>query len=440
MIREVPAQGIVEQFQQILECDGVCLMLGCLDPDLRHPLLNFWQTENAMSVVCASGLFAVDQWEDMLKNEHIRGLCDLAMQSGRMQVLEGSRPFLGCWRVQSVAAMPLEQSAGVLGAILLVDGQSERFGRGEERLLYASRDMYTKALADELWEQLRLQALECQMCECRDAELDRHSKSKFVSMVSHELRGPLGIIRGYAQLLQVYGIAREQRDPELTPDRQRQYLEAIMEQTRLMELLVNDLLDSSRLQPGGLALCLGCVDVSVLCRQVVQIGQMRADQQAPGKHRLACKIAVPLPSVWADADRLRQVLFNIIENAIKYSPEGGYIELKASCPEKSAFGNQPEKAQVHLTICDQGIGIPPSHIAHLFRPFERLERPEIACIAGSGLGLYIARQLVEAMDGSIQIQSQPNQGTTVTITLLQGDSMRVIVDKNQAQMASLLVR
>ncbi len=251
---------------------------------------------------------------------------------------------------------------------------------------------------------------------------EQFGSGEIVSVVGHELRAPLSIIKGYAALLQAYGGASEGSDPALTPERQRHYLTVVMEQTDLLELLVNDLLDMARLQRGKLALRPRVVDVGALCRRVVQLGQLRADQREPGKYRLECRLSAQLPPILVDAERLQQVLINIVENAVKYSPQGGRIILEAGLQEvqeRSARvpGNQRGAARIHIVVRDQGIGIPTRYATRLFQPFERLGQSATSRIPGTGLGLYITHQLIEAMDGTIDVHSCEGHGTDVTITL-----------------------
>lgn len=406
-------QGVVELIQELLECAGVCLLPGCSDPDLSHPLLAFLP-EASSRLAGASGFFLQPALQEVIWHESVQALCDLALQSGRLQRLRGQEDLLQRSGVQSLAALSLEGADGVLGSLLLLGEHTAQFGPGEEALLYASRSMYLRHLEQQLGAELRSpeQAPQAQPLESAQPLI----KSEFVSMVGHELRTPLNIIKGYTGLLQVYGGVTNLSDQEMTPERQRHYLDMIMEQTNLLDLLVSDLLDVSRLQQGRLTLSPGPVQVEALCQQIVQLGQLRADQQGPGRYTLVCQIPEVLPPVHADADRLRQVLLNVVENAIKYSPDGGCIEVAAElCTRQSK--QSLARAWVRLTVRDQGLGMPASSLGHLFRPFERLERPAIAQISGSGLGLYIAQKLVEAMGGKIEVQSRLNCGTTVSITL-----------------------
>ncbi len=254
---------------------------------------------------------------------------------------------------------------------------------------------------------------------------------EFISIISHELRIPLASIKGYAGLLQAYGTV-ENAVPEMTAARQQSYLSTIMEQADHLEVLIDDLLNMSHIHAGRLALRFTHVDVSQLCQQVVELAQQRVSQQQPGRYVIRCLLDEGLPLALADPDRVRQVLTNLLENAIKYSPEGGTIEvlahsahisLPASYHSSAEFELREEAAlpqgapMLHVTVRDQGIGIAHEQLTLLFKPFSRLEQAGADQIPGAGLGLYIARKLVEAMNGSITLYSSAGEGTSVTFTL-----------------------
>lgn len=424
MAKEAEVRATIECVRQLLECQAVCFIPGCAERALRHPRLDSRPAHSCPVLFSEQSSSARLCLERALMDETLQALCDLALQSGTMRTLEGREPLLARWRLRSVAAFPFVRPAGILGVFVLADERAAMFAQGEERLLYAYLSIYgaslETALRDDTARVRKPGAGEKQ--ERAPAAPDQFIRSDFVSMVGHELRAPLGVIKGYAGLLQAYGSSDDAPDPALTPDRQRHYLDVIMEQVNLLEVLVNDLLDISRIQRGKLALHLRAVDVGALCRQVVQLGQVRADQREPGKHRLECHLPARLPLVQADADRLQQILMNLIENAIKYSPQGGRVAVEAvplesrpQCPV--APGGQDCCAQVRITVRDQGVGIPIRDTERLFQPFVRLEQSSNARIPGTGLGLYITRKLVEAMNGNIELQSCEGHGTDVTITL-----------------------
>ncbi len=242
------------------------------------------------------------------------------------------------------------------------------------------------------------------------ASVELSEQQTLVSLVGHDLRLPLTAIKGYAGLLQAYGttntaIASTQSD--ITPDLQRHYLNGIMEQTQHMEVLVNDLLDVSRIQHGQVALCHTWVDIVSLCRNVVQMMQDRVDQQNDERYSIRFRPDAQITLLWADPDRVQQVLTNLIENAVKYSPEGGLIEVTVRSYRRASS----------ITVRDWGMGIPHSQQPTLFRLFERSTQRDQRAVTGLGLGLYIAQTLVEAMNGSISLSSSEGQGTSVSFTL-----------------------
>lgn len=407
-------------------------MPGCPDRNWRHPVLDFLPGEFLSSATTDS-----EVRRGLALDGRIRAACDLVALGGPVQVVN-TRIWLRDQRcIGSVIVAPLERPAGMLGLLLVADEQSEKFGEGEERLLSAGLAKYAWNLEATLWEQSQAfaQALLAKVRdgEGRDAKSYPFFKHEIASIVGHELRVPLSVIKGYAGLLQAYGGASSENQ-EMPIERQRTYLGAIIEQTRVLEMLVNDLLDISRLQRGKLTLRFASVDAGSVCRQVSQLGQFRADQQGAAKHHVVCNVAAHLPPVRVDADRLRQVLMNIVENAIKYSPQGGRIELEARLRE----GVQ-SPAQICITVRDQGIGISESQFARLFQPFERLEGPTTSHIAGVGLGLYIARQLVEAMGGTLDLQSCEGSGTDVTISLPTVVPCKLSVAETVVQVSSLPV-
>lgn len=411
-VRETRVLALLEECRRLLACQVVYFVPGCAEPELRHPLLD---------------IVAESSWPVLLRGEitgdgaHLAGLrmeepvlaaCDLAMQRGQLQTLDMNGLLAQRWHLRSVAALPLARPAGTLGVFLLADQHSGHFGAGEERLLYAYLSMHGAQLERELWKLAGETVRASLRKEAHPAGSGQEGLAhEFVSLVGHELRAPLSIIKGYAGLLQAYGGNDEAAPADLTPERRRHYLQVVIEQSDLLELLVNDLLDMARLQRGTLLLRPQAVDISVLCRRVMQLAQWRANQREPGKYQLVCQLPPHLPPALADPTRLQQVLTNVLENAIKYSPRGGHIVLEAGLQE------QQEPARVRLVVRDQGLGIPARYLPRLFRPFERLGQAAGPSAQGLGLGLYITHRLVTAMDGTIDIQSCEGHGTDVTITL-----------------------
>jgi signal transduction histidine kinase len=451
MPAEADFQELADQVHLLLGSGTVHLLLGCPEPQLRHPLLALFPIEqyhylagvaNPSEGHEAGGILSGGQVSQsiegdinhLLHEEHVRALCDMAIQTGQVQIS----------KQVSIAVAPLERPGGILGLILVTD--PEAFSEGEHLLLsgFSTKvaqsleerllNLYSALLRPHLMEGKIASQTALQPTDITDGVIITHAsdtleqKEEFISIVRHELRMPLTSIKGYAALLQAYGIAGNHVE-EMTPARQKRYLATIMEQVDHLEVLISDLLDMTRIQAGRLALHFTQVDVAQLCQRVAELAQQRVDHE---QYLIRCSIDPHLSLAWADPDRLQQVLTNLVENAIKYSPEGGTIELLASAPDTATTdvvknGNAVAPrvdaretgtpSMLSITICDQGIGISQQHQTLLFQPFSRLEHPATEQVPGAGLGLYIARKLVEAMHGNLALYSSEGEGTCVTLTL-----------------------
>lgn len=223
------------------------------------------------------------------------------------------------------------------------------------------------------------------------------AQAEFLSRVSHELRTPLNAVLGFAQLLQAERLGSE---------RQQAWIETIIGSGNHLLSLVNDLLDLSAAQTGRLPMSLATVDAGATAREAWAAHAMAA--AAAGVHFEDRLPPAPGPFVRADRMRLRQVLDNLLSNAIKYHHRGGCIWVASAAGETAGT--------VALQVGDDGPGIGPEQAARLFRPFERLGA-EHGGVAGTGLGLALSRQLVEAMGGTIAVQGAPGVGSTFTVTL-----------------------
>lgn len=210
----------------------------------------------------------------------------------------------------------------------------------------------------------------------------------FVAMASHDLAGPVTVLRARAQLIQ-----RRQMYDEAS-------MAAIIEQTQRMERLIDDLRELVRLETGRLELRRATVSLDDLVQAAIE----RMRLQAPG-HELRLANPGPPQEIQVDADRVAQVLDNLLGNAVKYSPDGGVITVTVT---QSAD-------LVQLSITDQGPGIEPNAIPHLFERFYRASAREVT--GGLGLGLYIARSLVLAHGGQIWVESTPGAGSTFVFTV-----------------------
>ncbi len=226
-------------------------------------------------------------------------------------------------------------------------------------------------------------------------------KSTFTSIISHELKTPVALIKGYAQTL-----AR----PDATWDAEtaRQSLQVIEEEADRLEALINNLLDASRIQASGLRLDYGDVNLARLAERVAEGYRLQTEQ-----HQIDLDFPVELPVVWGDEERLRQVLTNLVGNAIKYSPNGGLIRIGGWAEDELATGSsQLSQQRVVTYVADEGIGIPVQEVPLIFDRFYRVDSTLRRGTAGAGLGLYLSKAIVEAHGGQIWARSEPNKGTT----------------------------
>ncbi len=220
-------------------------------------------------------------------------------------------------------------------------------------------------------------------------------KSTFVSVVSHELKTPVALIKGYANTL-----ARE--DAHWDGDTLQEGLQVISEESDRLNGLINNLLDASRIQAGGFKLERCDVSLPKLAASVVENFRTQTD-----KHSFQLDFPDGFPTLSADDERLRQVLNNLVSNAIKYAPAGGEIRI----------GGWRDGASVTIYVADQGIGIPYAEQSKLFQRFYRVDSSLRRSTQGAGLGLFLCRSIVEAHGGRIWLRSEPGKGTTVFFTL-----------------------
>lgn len=223
-------------------------------------------------------------------------------------------------------------------------------------------------------------------------------RQDFVANVSHELRTPIAAILGYAETLQSGALLDGVHGPQM--------VDIIHRQSERLSELVTDLLELSRLDAGERPLVVGSVAVG----EVVTRAAEAVEPRATAKHiTITHHVAAGLAAT-GDAKALEQVLVNLLDNAVKYTPEGGSVELTA----------RHEASRVELSVRDTGLGIEAKHLPRLFERFYRVDRGRSREMGGTGLGLSIVRHLVSAMGGDVRVQSQLGLGSTFTVTLAEG--------------------
>ena len=220
-------------------------------------------------------------------------------------------------------------------------------------------------------------------------------RDTFISVASHELRTPLTSIVGYTDLL------LHRNPPEAT---RKRWIEHILQNSKRVTNMVDDLLNVSRIQSGKIVLKLEHHKLSEIINEQINLAQENTDI-----HKFVIKIEPGLPDVIVDHDKFGQVIANLLNNAVKYSPKGGHITVAASHNKVHNY--------IILSVTDEGIGISFKDKKSLFTTFHRIQRPETQSIRGSGLGLYIAKEWTEAMGGNIWVESKLNKGSTFFIIL-----------------------
>ncbi|MDB4968178.1 MAG: histidine kinase [Myxococcales bacterium] len=235
-------------------------------------------------------------------------------------------------------------------------------------------------------------------------EADR-VKSNFLATVSHELRTPLTSVIGYSEML-LEGIAGELNDE------QREYVRTVMEKGDQLLQLITGILDISRMEAGEMRIDRQPFDLD----EVVSVALSTIAPHARRKKlQMACTVPPGLPLVLGDRDKIRQVLLNLLGNAVKFTPEGGKVEVSAvPAPLSSAVDST---RAVRVSVRDSGIGIPPEHQKRVFDPFFQVDNTSTREYGGTGLGLSIVKRLVEAHGGVVSIESDGGRGSAFSFTI-----------------------
>ena len=293
---------------------------------------------------------------------------------------------VGALGLRSVMVVPLALGPQITGLLLVGDRpgpapfRDEDLGMLQGVAAQAAVAIENHRLHDEIKE-----------ANIRLHEYDR-MKSEFVAIIAHDFRSPLMAIRGFAELVL--------EDADLPIESRQEFMQTIMDQTDDLARLANDTLLISRMETGKIQYEWQDMELAPLILEAVPLGLSR--------HSVVTDVPAALPAIVADADRMKQVLTNLLNNAVKYSPEGGAITVRVR-----------ERGDQHVVIevADQGLGIPPDQVGRLFQKFERVRSDEHLRISGTGLGLYICRKIVEGHGGQIWVESETGRGSTFSILL-----------------------
>jgi PAS domain S-box-containing protein len=285
----------------------------------------------------------------------------------------------------SYMCLPLVARGRTLGAITFVTADSGRhYGKAE------------LALAEDLASRAAIAVDNARLY--RDARDAIRARDQFLSIASHELKTPLTSLMGYIELVQ----RRAARDGALA-ERDQRAIRVVGEQATRLNKLVAALLDLSRIETGQLSIERGLVDLNDLARRLVEETQHTLDQ----RHTITFSGADAAIFIVGDEVRIEQVLQNLIQNAIKYSPVGGDINVQVERRDNMAC----------VMVSDHGIGIPAAALPQLFRRFYRAPNADSQHISGMGIGLYVVKEIVELHGGTIDVASQEGAGSTFTVCL-----------------------
>ncbi len=215
-------------------------------------------------------------------------------------------------------------------------------------------------------------------------------KSTFISVISHELKTPVSLIKGYAGTL-----LRE--DATWTKETIHESITVIEEEADRLANLIDNLLEASRLQAGGIELNISTFNLETLAKRL-----SRKFQTQTTKHDISVSFPEHFPDIEGDEERLLQALSNLLSNAIKYSPKGGPIQISGRIAQR----------EIIVSVADAGIGLPVGELNIIFNRFHRAKTAETSHIQGAGLGLYLTRAVIEAHHGRIWVDSDPSHGST----------------------------
>jgi signal transduction histidine kinase/DNA-binding response OmpR family regulator len=299
-------------------------------------------------------------------------------------------------RLESAILVPLLSRDQRIGVLLL--GSTDKTIESEDWLAFA-RTVGVQigqaiALSEAVTERTRLE----QMTRAKE-EADRANefKSKFLANMSHELRTPLNAVIGFSELLEqeIFGT--------LLP-RQKEYVQNVLTSGQHLLSLVNDVLDISKVEAGRMDLNRDWTPLGVVVDSVDRILQSLASKKGVALQLTQC---ADLPEGYIDPVRIKQVLYNLLANGIKFTPAGGAVRLTA----------QVRGASIELEVEDSGVGIRAEDLPRLFRPFEQFISSAQELTEGSGLGLALTRSLVELHGGTISVRSKVGVGSTFTVSL-----------------------
>jgi PAS domain S-box-containing protein len=303
-------------------------------------------------------------------------------------------------RLTSIIGAPLRASGRLVGVIHAGTVEAREFNEEDVLLLQLIADRVAHAID-------RARILDAERAARAEAELANRAKMEFLAMMSHELRTPLNAIAGYAELLAI-GLRGPLTEAQLAD------VEAIHRNERHLLSLIEEVLTFAKLDAGRIRLEPEDVRVSAALASMTDLIAPQMEQKQLQYRLEPCE---PALAVFADVEKLQQIVLNLLSNAVKFTPSGGHISIAAGPQGLSG-------TTVEIRVRDTGIGIPRDKIESIFEPFVQLDRGLTRSSQGTGLGLAISRDLARAMHGDLVVHSEERKGAEFVLTLPRGELAR----------------
>ena len=347
-----------------------------------------------------------EPWATSRETPINQSFCRYAVESGEPLIIDDARvhplvhdnPSIELLGVIAYAGIPLITKDGqVLGSFCVIDHQPRHWTADDVATLteMAALVMTGIELRTEITERRTTEAA-LRESEQRYQEASA-AKTKFLNMVSHELRTPLGAIGGYTDLLEMG--ARGPVSPE-----QIEYLKRIKDNQQHLLRMINDLLGYAKIESGQTTYDMRDISVDEIVTAVETMIQPQLEAKQLTYHR---ELDDPRTTVYADSDKTRQIVLNLMSNAVKFTPPNGTV----------AIATTKDDGAVRITVRDTGVGIAPDKLDYVFEPFVQVPNRMTRGIEGTGLGLAISREFARGMGGEVTVESSVGAGSAFTVVL-----------------------
>jgi signal transduction histidine kinase len=307
---------------------------------------------------------------------------------------EGTRAIIQRMGTRSFVVAPMLWEGRGIGSILVTRAEVRAYTDKEIGLLKTFADQAGIAIQNaRLFHEIQDKS--------RQLEVANRHKSEFLANMSHELRTPLNAIIGFSEVLseQMFGDVN---------DKQMEYLRDIHSSGQHLLTLINDVLDLSKIEAGRMELDRSCFDMGLLLENSLTLVRERAQRHGL---TLALEVGDGLIEWVADARKVKQVVVNLLTNAVKFTPTGGSVTVRARRADAG------EQARAEISVTDTGVGIAAEEQALVFEEFRQASGDYLRKAEGTGLGLSLSKRFVELHGGTLTVKSQPGQGSTFTVTL-----------------------